>query len=508
MTKVYSVKEGIEGFFDVLFSTSKYWDIIRPYVSALPEYTLEDPSNVQKCESKFIRMYQQMVVLKTVNITEKRCFKVMSNGDVWLYIGMYNLNFSLAALYSFMKRFQTQSNQVFFTYVRLCLSVSPSVIGDNFKIYKHFSQLLAVASTWLRIKKFEFPVLHELQLKKTWYTKNGLYSDEEKPLEFFSFPFFFSEEMGIKVTSVTHSCYHEMVQLINWFDTNGTGKLDYCYDRTSLSICDLDFDEDLNDSKKYEDNFLFDTTEMGLDFVLEYKINEVSNIREFATSAVYKIIEGFTNKEVEDQPEIYSNELETTIYKSLSIGENMVVEDTSLRIGDDETGVDIKHKIQALEKCAGVKLQWISTVVARKNELALVVQQKLNGKCVPKRGKKGVGFDYYFQPEDSLYTISEMRDMGDLNAYDIRKKCFALFRAGFYEVYYIGILEPWGGRMQLNNTQFYFDHWFDRYKYEWMTENDVNAQWLKDTRWILYEWRVKYGPSQILYSKSKNLKLY
>jgi len=312
----------------------------------------------------------------------------------------------------------------------------------------------------------------------------------------------------MKVTVVTHSCYNTVQSLITWFDRNATGKIDYCYDKTSLSIGDIDMDEDLIDRPVYEESMLFDTTENGLDFVLDFKIAQIAGIRDFATSAVYKSVDGFNNVEVEDQPEIYSSEIETAIYKSLSIGENKIIEDTSLRIDDDETGVDIKHSMKRLNSCPGSKLTWLSTVVARQGELALVVQQKLTGICVSRRGIRGVGFDFYFQPDDSRYTISEMRDFGDFDIYDIRKKCFALFKAGIYEVYFLGVLEPWQGRMQIDRTLFYYDHWFDRYKYEWLLEDDVNAQWLKSTKWILYEWRVKYGSSQIVYGNSKSLKLY
>jgi len=115
---------------------------------------------------------------------------------------------------------------------------------------------------------------------------------------------------------------------------------------------------------------------------------------------------------------------------------------------------------------------------------------------------------FIFQPDDSRYTISEMRDFGDFETYDIRKRCFALFKAGIYDSYYIGILEPWEGRMQIDRTLFYYDHWFDRHRYEWSLDDDINAQWMRSVKWILYEWRVKYGSSQIVYGRSRNLKLY
>lgn len=119
-----------------------------------------------------------------------------------------------------------------------------------------------------------------------------------------------------------------------------------------------------------------------------------------------------------DLPEVDSNIDDVILYKSLDAGSNKIVEDTVLEVEGVEI-VDIRWKIKEMNLDASAR--WIVSLGLNKDEKIKVYRGIINGKIVKKDNITGFGFDEYFIPDGSTFTLGELDRMGTKPEFSARR---------------------------------------------------------------------------------------
>ena len=110
-----------------------------------------------------------------------------------------------------------------------------------------------------------------------------------------------------------------------------------------------------------------------------------------------------------DLDEIEADPLTVVVHKASQLGEEILVEDTSLDIEGAQVGIQVRWLLEDLSKHIGRKAQWRALLAYQKGGLIHVFEGKVNGAIVQPRGKHGFGFDPYFLPEGSASTLAEAK---------------------------------------------------------------------------------------------------
>jgi len=119
-----------------------------------------------------------------------------------------------------------------------------------------------------------------------------------------------------------------------------------------------------------------------------------------------------------DLPEVDSNIDDVIVYKALAAGENKIVEDTILEVDGVEV-VDIRWKIKEMNVNASAR--WIVSLGLNDGKQIKVYRGIIEGQLVKTDDISGFGFDEYFIPNGSPYTLGQLDRQGNKALFSARK---------------------------------------------------------------------------------------
>lgn len=110
-----------------------------------------------------------------------------------------------------------------------------------------------------------------------------------------------------------------------------------------------------------------------------------------------------------DLKEIDADPIKVVAHKASQLGENIIVEDTSLDIEGASVGVNIRWLLDHLTEYAGRKAEWTVLLAFRENNQIYIYKGSISGTIVQPRGTTGFGFDPVFLPNGSTKTLAESK---------------------------------------------------------------------------------------------------
>ena len=109
-----------------------------------------------------------------------------------------------------------------------------------------------------------------------------------------------------------------------------------------------------------------------------------------------------------DLKEIIASHDEVVAHKASSLGEGILVEDTSLEIeGKEEEGINIKWILSNMGEFIGKKATWIVLLGIMQGEKVNLYKGVTEGEIVEPSGEGGFGFDPIFRPIGSEKTLAQ-----------------------------------------------------------------------------------------------------
>lgn len=144
-----------------------------------------------------------------------------------------------------------------------------------------------------------------------------------------------------------------------------------------------------------------------------------------------------------DINEIDADPIKVVAHKASQLGENIVVEDTSLDIEGASVGVNIRWLLDHLTEYAGRKAEWTVLLAFRQDNQIYIYKGSQSGIIVPARGTTGFGFDPVFLPNGSTKTLAESKP----DLFNARAKAVeALLKGDVWTKH--PIIENWEGPWQ------------------------------------------------------------
>ncbi len=111
----------------------------------------------------------------------------------------------------------------------------------------------------------------------------------------------------------------------------------------------------------------------------------------------------------QDLKEIQADPITVVVHKASQMGEEILVEDTSLDIEGEEVGINVRWLLDHLPAFVGRKARWRALLAYLKKGSVYVYEGVVDGVIVPPRGKGGFGFDPVFLPNTSEQTLAEAK---------------------------------------------------------------------------------------------------
>lgn len=108
-----------------------------------------------------------------------------------------------------------------------------------------------------------------------------------------------------------------------------------------------------------------------------------------------------------DLKEISADPLTVVVHKATQIGEEILVEDSSLDIEGAEVGINIRWLLDHLSKYNHRKASWRVLLAYLKSGQVYVWEARVEGTIVLPRGDGGFGFDPIFLPNGSEKTLAQ-----------------------------------------------------------------------------------------------------
>jgi XTP/dITP diphosphohydrolase len=96
-------------------------------------------------------------------------------------------------------------------------------------------------------------------------------------------------------------------------------------------------------------------------------------------------------------------------HKASQMGDDILVEDTSLDVDGADVGVNVRWLIDHLEQYAGKEATWVVYLGKRKGSTVELYRGEVKGTLVSPRGDNGFGFDPVFLPNGSDKTLAEAK---------------------------------------------------------------------------------------------------
>lgn len=110
-----------------------------------------------------------------------------------------------------------------------------------------------------------------------------------------------------------------------------------------------------------------------------------------------------------DLREVDADPLKVVVYKASQIGEQILIDDTSLDIEGEKVGVNIRWLLNHLSDYIGRKAHWQVLLAYRQEEKVYVYKGLVDGVIVTPRGNEGFGFDPLFLPDGCTLTLAECK---------------------------------------------------------------------------------------------------
>ena len=135
-----------------------------------------------------------------------------------------------------------------------------------------------------------------------------------------------------------------------------------------------------------------------------------------------------------DLREIVADAVTVAAHKASHVDEFILIEDTSLDIENEDVGINIKWLLIHLDQFLGKRAVWTTYLAYRDKNKIYMYKGEVKGIIVSPRGDKGFGFDRYFLPDTSKYTLAEDKpDQINARAHAvkalIKKQSFAVVEA-------------------------------------------------------------------------------
>ena len=144
--------------------------------------------------------------------------------------------------------------------------------------------------------------------------------------------------------------------------------------------------------------------------------------------------------------EIDANPIQVAAHKASQLGENVVIEDTSLDIEGASVGVNIRWLLDHLSEYKGCKAEWIVLLAFRRDSEIYIYKGSQTGTIVLPRGDGGFGFDPVFLPDGATKTLAESKP----DRFNARAKAVsALIKGEIYTRH--PLIEKWEGLWQKNS---------------------------------------------------------
>lgn len=144
-----------------------------------------------------------------------------------------------------------------------------------------------------------------------------------------------------------------------------------------------------------------------------------------------------------DLNEIDADPIQVIAHKASQLGENVIVEDTSLEVEGAAVGINIRWLLDHLHEYAGRKAEWTVLLAYRQNQQIFIYKGSVSGTIVPSKGATGFGFDPVFLPNGAKETLAESKP----DIYNARAKAVeALFKGDVWAKQ--PLIEHWEGPWQ------------------------------------------------------------
>lgn len=144
-----------------------------------------------------------------------------------------------------------------------------------------------------------------------------------------------------------------------------------------------------------------------------------------------------------DLREIDSDPIQVIAHKASQLGENVIVEDTSLDIEGASIGVNIRWLLDHLKDYVGKKAGWTVLLAFRQGTEVFIYKGIVTGHIVESQGSAGFGFDPVFKPDGSSKTLAESKP----DSVNARAKAVqALIKGDLYMKH--PAIETWDGPWQ------------------------------------------------------------
>lgn len=151
-----------------------------------------------------------------------------------------------------------------------------------------------------------------------------------------------------------------------------------------------------------------------------------------------------------DLKEVDSNEITVALYKSKDAGENTIIEDTSLEVEGEDVGINIRWLLKHLPTLAGKKAIWNVYLGVNDGNSIKVYKGEIKGILTnkPYTGD-AFGFDPYFLPEGTEWTLHELEQKGLKDSYSARKKAIeSLLKNDYVKKQKVEEMPDWSGGYQ------------------------------------------------------------
>lgn len=144
-----------------------------------------------------------------------------------------------------------------------------------------------------------------------------------------------------------------------------------------------------------------------------------------------------------DLDEIDADPIKVIAHKASQLGENVIVEDTSLDIEGASVGVNIRWLLDHLKDLVGKRAEWTVLLGFRQGNEVFIYKGSVLGTIVEPKGSAGFGFDPVFQPDGADKTLAEAKP----DAVNARAKAVeALIKGDVFMKH--PIIEDWEGPWQ------------------------------------------------------------
>lgn len=110
-----------------------------------------------------------------------------------------------------------------------------------------------------------------------------------------------------------------------------------------------------------------------------------------------------------DLKEIDSDPIQVVAHKASQLGENVIVEDTSLDIEGASFGIHIRWLLEHLTAYVGRSAEWTVLLAFREGNQIDIYKGTVFGTIVSPKGSAGFGFDPIFLPNGSTETLAESK---------------------------------------------------------------------------------------------------